>query len=712
MISQRRSLEVRARSVERSNPGFAQTVLWIALGVSALASLHGCGGASGSRGASGGSTSSGSDNAGNGTSNTDGTNAVDNSGGDRPAGSFRVRSEPLSSGMEWRFEAYDVVMADAQMPTVEWELGDGALLVGMEITHVFGAAGVFEIMARSRDADGRVLFIYRQLVETYGDAPPTGGTLSVAVVAAPLSGPAPLTVSFSASAAGADSATFNWDFANGRLASGANVTQTFADPGGYSVRVFANSADGSHGTGTILVAVSAGAAGGGGGAGGGGDDDLAGGEEPTIPPASTPGSPELPSAPAVSNANSNSSSSGGSGGGSGAGSANANLNSASSTGGNSNSGAGNTNANSSQNQNANSSGGANGNANAPANANQPIAIAPPPWPSSDQRLNSFDGFTFGNMAMVNNQTIDVLMPPLTLSISVQVPYYDPDDFLATVEFHEALRPDAFWGVALAGCCTTQTPGRYPDDSAPWNLIASLNGILPTQYPTTPGMHYMNLFDPAVREAAAQYYYEQAVLHDAPGIFLDGLTFDPATQGQPPGTNNVQWELACRDLIKRTRDKLHTVGKRLIANGSGSPWHWPAGVVEAGDGFSIEMPLLNTWQLDYPSQSQVIMELNKYREILDADKMFTLRTVNLDWYPSIAAAVMMIRQPGDAAFLNIGYQYWVDENPGWLGWPQQAGPALGPYTVSNNVFTRAFQNGTITVNFYTRQVTVTGAILPP
>jgi hypothetical protein len=167
------------------------------------------------------------------------------------------------------------------------------------------------------------------------------------------------------------------------------------------------------------------------------------------------------------------------------------------------------------------------------------------------------------------------------------------------------------------------------------------------------------------------------------------------------------------MMQLMRDKAHAVGKRLIVNGSGQPFRWTAGTLLAGDGFSSEMAMNNTWTLDYPTQTQVVQELAVYRAILNMGKLLYIRPHALDQYAHLAASVMLIREPGDAVFISSSL--WPFEMPtaGWPTWPQQFGPALGPYAiVGDNVFERQFQNGSVTINFYTRQVTVTGNVSPP
>jgi hypothetical protein len=175
----------------------------------------------------------------------------------RPAGSFRVFQSPVSSAMEWFFSAYDVIPVEGELPTLAWEFGDGGTGEGLEIVHIFAAPGLYPVEARSHDAAGRTRFIHQLLVAAHtGGGAATGG-LMVNLVAAPTSGPAPLVVYFTAAAPGAPDATFFWELGNGRLASGASITQTYG-AGQYDVMVYG--VDSAERTGSATARIDVGAA--------------------------------------------------------------------------------------------------------------------------------------------------------------------------------------------------------------------------------------------------------------------------------------------------------------------------------------------------------------------------------------------------------------------------------------------------------------------
>ena len=85
-----------------------------------------------------------------------------------------------------------------------------------------------------------VLAVLAVLVVPAGGAPPTNNAPSASFTATPHSGPAPLAVSFDASAS-ADSdgeiVSFDWDFAGFAEASGKLAEHTFTEPGVHPVRL-------------------------------------------------------------------------------------------------------------------------------------------------------------------------------------------------------------------------------------------------------------------------------------------------------------------------------------------------------------------------------------------------------------------------------------------------------------------------------------------
>lgn len=138
--------------------------------------------------------------------------------------------------------------------TVNWSFGDGTYLNAsgegaLTPEHTYAVPGSYTVRAEAWEGD--VASNGTTTVEV------TPSQVEVAVVASPLTGPAPLRVVFTATVSGGSGGyrPVNWSFGDGAFATGANVSHRFTAAGLYLVRATSSDSSGSVGNGSLYVDV-------------------------------------------------------------------------------------------------------------------------------------------------------------------------------------------------------------------------------------------------------------------------------------------------------------------------------------------------------------------------------------------------------------------------------------------------------------------------
>ena len=142
--------------------------------------------------------------------------------------------------------AFTAELTGGVAPTFEWSFGDGAASTLQNPTHTYTTPGTHTAQLTVSDTGGRTA--------TDSVAIAVAETLAVAAAASPLSGEAPLAVSFSAQAQGDAAPTFAWDFGDGATSTLQNPTHTYTEPGTWTAQVTASAAGGRTATDTVTVA--------------------------------------------------------------------------------------------------------------------------------------------------------------------------------------------------------------------------------------------------------------------------------------------------------------------------------------------------------------------------------------------------------------------------------------------------------------------------
>ena len=137
---------------------------------------------------------------------------------------------------------------DGTISRFEWDFGDGESATGAQVTHEYTASGEFTVLLTVTDNDGASASTARTVT---ANAPP------VAVAGTDQSvGPAPLLVSFDASASSDTDGTidrYDWDFGDGESGTGINVQHSYTSEGRFTATLTVTDDAGSRSTTTTDV---------------------------------------------------------------------------------------------------------------------------------------------------------------------------------------------------------------------------------------------------------------------------------------------------------------------------------------------------------------------------------------------------------------------------------------------------------------------------
>jgi PKD repeat protein len=126
--------------------------------------------------------------------------------------------------------------------TVNWSYGDGAIASGSAATHAYDTVGEYTESVAVVDSWGD------RAVDSHGVDVTNGSAVPLTLVSGPSveSGVAPLTVDFTAVAAGGSGApyTYAWQFGDSDVSASANVSHTYASAGTYTANITVHDARG------------------------------------------------------------------------------------------------------------------------------------------------------------------------------------------------------------------------------------------------------------------------------------------------------------------------------------------------------------------------------------------------------------------------------------------------------------------------------------
>jgi PKD repeat protein len=135
------------------------------------------------------------------------------------------------------FDASASTDPDGTIASYAWNFGDGTTGSGRTTSHTYSTVGTFSAQLTVTDNAGATANTTRSISAT---APPSNVPPTASFVATPVSGPAPLTVSFDASAS-SDSdgsiTTYAWNFGDSTTGTGKTASHTYSSTGIFTAQL-------------------------------------------------------------------------------------------------------------------------------------------------------------------------------------------------------------------------------------------------------------------------------------------------------------------------------------------------------------------------------------------------------------------------------------------------------------------------------------------
>ena len=149
-----------------------------------------------------------------------------------PIASFTASTLAGEAPLTVNFSAILSSDSDGVITKYEWDFGDGSSGTGSSVSHTYTAAGTYTVVLRVTDNDGATATAQKTIIVTASASSGGGGPGPTAsFTATPITGEAPLTVTFNASAstyAGHAITYYSWDFGDGTTGTGITTTHTYA----------------------------------------------------------------------------------------------------------------------------------------------------------------------------------------------------------------------------------------------------------------------------------------------------------------------------------------------------------------------------------------------------------------------------------------------------------------------------------------------------
>jgi serine protease len=149
-----------------------------------------------------------------------------------PTARFVAVTVGNASSLIVSFDASSSTDSDGQISNYSWNFGDGQSASGVTASHTYARAGNYSVSLTVTD-NKNVAAVTSSIVSAGSNQPPTASFFSDVI-----SGKAPLTVNFDASASSDSDGqinSYNWSFADNHSSNGITASHTFTEPGSYTV---------------------------------------------------------------------------------------------------------------------------------------------------------------------------------------------------------------------------------------------------------------------------------------------------------------------------------------------------------------------------------------------------------------------------------------------------------------------------------------------
>ncbi len=157
--------------------------------------------------------------------------------------------------LEVTFDASGSTDIDGEIVSYDWSFGDGNTATGVTTVHTYASAGMYVAILTVTDNDNlSSTYTYTFFVE----APPSLENPTAFFTASPISGDAPLFVSFNASGSSDSDGTivsYIWDYGDGSNGTGQMSSHTYTNPGTYTAELIVTDNDGLNDTYSVTITV-------------------------------------------------------------------------------------------------------------------------------------------------------------------------------------------------------------------------------------------------------------------------------------------------------------------------------------------------------------------------------------------------------------------------------------------------------------------------
>ncbi|MEZ4695553.1 MAG: PKD domain-containing protein [Rhodothermales bacterium] len=171
-----------------------------------------------------------------------------------PVASFVANPTTGAAPLVVTLNANQSVDPDGSIATYSWNYGDGTSGTGKNSSHTFTTPGTYVVALTVRDDAGASASTSVSVsVSGSGNSAPVA-----ALQASPLSGTAPLVVSFSGSGSSDSDGTISsyaWDFGDGSSGTGVSTQHTYSSPGSYNATLTIRDDDGATGSAAATIVV-------------------------------------------------------------------------------------------------------------------------------------------------------------------------------------------------------------------------------------------------------------------------------------------------------------------------------------------------------------------------------------------------------------------------------------------------------------------------
>ena len=154
------------------------------------------------------------------------------------------------------FDASDSSDSDGSIVSYTWEFDDGTTAFGVTATHTYATPGSYTVQLTVMDSDFATSIEWIDI--EVSASPISNDAPSATFTATPVSGVAPLTVSFDASDSSDSDGTitsYSWDFGDGETAIGVTTNHTYTSGGSYTAQLTVMDDDGATDTGALSMEV-------------------------------------------------------------------------------------------------------------------------------------------------------------------------------------------------------------------------------------------------------------------------------------------------------------------------------------------------------------------------------------------------------------------------------------------------------------------------